>query len=397
VDRDDFKVTCVSEGRAPFYEPGLDELVRAGRQAGRLEAVTDLAGAVSRCDIALICVGTPAARNGDVDPLQLIRVCDELGAALRARPKPFLVAVRSTVFPRTCEEIVQPRVGGAAVVANPEFLREGSAVRDFMNPALLVAGAADRRSAERIARLYEGLPVEPCIVDLRCAELIKYACNAFHALKIGFANEVGALAGALGVSGLEVMNTLCRDTVLNVSAAYLKPGMAFGGSCLPKDLRAIECRSGRMDLKLPLLEALLPSNAEHVRRAIRAILDLPAGRLGFYGLAFKENTDDLRDSPSIQVLEHLIGKGREPRIFDPHIRLNRIYGSNQRFVLASIPHIGRLMEPDLDALLAWSEHLILMHQPTPQAEAKIRAAGVPVLDLAHGEAGVSSCDGVMAG
>jgi GDP-mannose 6-dehydrogenase len=383
VDRDAFKVRSVLSGEAPFYEPGLAELVRKGREAGRLSASASLADVLPSCDIALICVGTPSERNGNLDLQQLARVSDEIGAALAAHPHPLVIAVRSTVFPGTCEQTVMPRVGaGAVVVFNPEFLREGTAVRDFAQPSLLVAGGPDPAAVNRVADLYRPLGVAPCLVGLRTAEMIKYACNAFHAVKIGFANEIGTLCGSLGIPGREVMDTLCRDAVLNVSSAYLKPGFAFGGSCLPKDLRALVYRAGRLDLKLPLLESILPANEQQIARGIRTLLDLPVERLGFFGLAFKENTDDLRESPVVAVLETLIGKGRSLRVFDPHIQLDQIYGSNQRFLLAAIPHIGKLLDPSLESLLRWAQHLVITQKPTAEAAAAIHKSGVPVLDLA---------------
>jgi GDP-mannose 6-dehydrogenase len=386
IDRDKFKVRSVRDGEAPFYEPGLSELVRKGRENGRLSASTELRDVLPACDIALICVGTPSERNGNPDMRQLSRAAEEIGAALAANPKPFVVAVRSTVFPGTCEEVVAPRLGtaGAAIVSNPEFLREGSAVADFMNPPLVVVGGSGGDAVRRVADIYARLNVSPSLVALRTAEMIKYACNAFHAVKVGFANEIGAVAEAMGISGREVMETLCRDRVLNISPAYLKPGFAFGGSCLPKDLRALVHRAGRMDLKTPLLESILPANEQHIARGVRAILDLPVDRIGFFGLAFKENTDDLRESPVVAVLETLIGKGRNLRVFDPHIQLDRIYGSNERFVLAAIPHIGRLLDASLEDMLAWAQCVVVMQKPAPQAEAKIRAAAIPVLDLAGG-------------
>jgi GDP-mannose 6-dehydrogenase len=296
------------------------------------------------------------------------------------------VAVRSTVFPGTCEELSAACLGGVAdgfaVVANPEFLREGNAVRDFLEPSLLVLGSASRSAADKVAELYEPLGVEACRVSLRTAEMIKYACNTFHALKVAFANEMGALSGALGIPGAEVMDTLCRDTRLNISTAYLKPGFAFGGSCLPKDLRALVYRAGRLDLKVPLLETVLPSNDQHLRRAIQKVMDLPAARLGVFGLAFKENTDDLRESPVVALLEHLIGKGRQIRVYDPHIRLEEIYGSNQQFVLAAIPHIANLLESRLEHMLGWAEHIIVTQRPSGAAAGLIEGSGLPVLDIA---------------
>jgi GDP-mannose 6-dehydrogenase len=385
VDRDEFKVKQIRAETAPFYEPGLAEIVRETVAAGSLSASTELADALADAEIVLICVGTPSAKNGNLSLEQLQRVVGEIGDALAREQRPLIVAVRSTVYPGTCEEVVLRPLArcGAAVVANPEFLREGSAVKDFEEPSLLVVGGADAEAVRRVAGIYAGLPVEPCLVSLRTAELIKYASNAFHAVKIGFANEIGTLAAALGIDGAEVMDTLCRDTVLNISRAYLKPGFAFGGSCLPKDLRALVYRASRLDLKLPLLESVLPSNQRHLERTLEILLDLPAQRLGVFGLAFKENTDDLRESPAVALIEQLIGKGRDVRVFDPRILPDRIYGSNQRYLLAAIPHIGKLIDPSLERLLAWADHLVIAQKPSSENAALIAASGLPLSDLVN--------------
>ena len=384
VDRDPFKVESVLAGRAPFFEPGLEELVRAGVDSGRLSASGSLADGLRDADVALVCVGTPSEKNGNLGLDQLRRVAQEIAALLPGRSKRLIVAVRSTVYPGTCEEVVESAFGGspmAAVVSNPEFLREGAAVRDFMEPSLLVVGGKDRSAVELMAGIYAGLPVEPSLVALRTAELIKYACNAFHAVKISFANEIGALAGELGIDGREVMDTLCRDASLNISPAYLKPGFAFGGSCLPKDLRALVYRAARLDLKLPLLENVLRSNQAHLDRAIRLALELPGERIGVFGLAFKENTDDLRESPVVTLLETLIGKGRTIRVYDPHIQLGEIYGSNQRYIMNAIPHIGNLLDARLEAMLEWADHVLVAQKPSPEALARLEAAGKPLVDL----------------
>jgi GDP-mannose 6-dehydrogenase len=384
VDRDENKVQNVLNGKAPFYEPGLEDLVQQNVAAGRLLASTSNEEGLRDADIALICVGTPSEKNGNLGLDQLRRVIADIVAILPSLTKPLIIAVRSTVFPGTCEEIVEsslvnhPEVG---VVSNPEFLREGTAVRDFLDASLVVVGGNDPAAVKRVADLYEPLGVPPCLVSLRTAEMIKYACNAFHAVKISFANEIGALSSELGVDGREVMETLCKDEKLNVSAAYLKPGFAFGGSCLPKDLRALVFRANRLDLKLPLLESALSSNHQHLERAITAVLDLPSDRIGVVGLAFKENTDDLRESPVISLLEQLIGKGRNVRVFDPHIRLDNIYGSNRNFILNAIPHIGRLLDNTLDDLLAWAEHLVVTQKPSAEVSQQIAKSGLPVLNL----------------
>ena len=384
IDPDDHKVQCVRKGQAPFYEPGLEELVREGVATGRLLATTNLAEGLAEADIALICVGTPSERNGNLGLDQIRRVVGEIAGTLAGRTKPLTVAVRSTVFPGTCEEVVMPLLAAhpdVKVVSNPEFLREGIAVQDFMEPSLLVVGGSNPEAVRQVAQIYGSLHVEACEVSLRTAEMIKYACNAFHAVKISFANEIGALSSKLGVDAQEVMDTLCADAKLNVSRAYLKPGFAFGGSCLPKDLRALAYRANRLDLKLPLLESTMPSNDQHLRRATDSVLDLPADKIGIIGLAFKENTDDLRESPVVAMLEHLIGKGRQIRVFDPHIRMEEIYGSNRNFILNTIPHIGRLLEGSLDAILGWSDYVVIAQKQSQEAATKIKSSGLPILDL----------------
>lgn len=383
IDRDVHKVEQVNRGIAPFFEPGLDELVKE-HVAGRLRAATSIAEGLAEADLVFICVGTPTERSGELDLSQLHRVCSEMAPCLERRSKPVVVAIRSTVFPGACERIVLPLFAGnpaVRVVSNPEFLREGAAVQDFLEPSLVVIGGDDPAAVRCVASLYEPLGTAPCLVSLRAAEAIKYACNAFHALKITFANELGTLCSRLGVDGAEVMEILCRDTKLNVSPAYLKPGFAFGGSCLPKDLRALVYRASRLELRLPMLESILPSNDEHLRRAIAAVLDQPAGRLGVYGLAFKEDTDDLRESPTVALIEALIGSGREVRIFDPRIRIEAIYGSNRDFIFSVLPHIGLLVEDDLDELLRWADRIVIVQKPAFPTAQRLRESGLPILDL----------------
>jgi GDP-mannose 6-dehydrogenase len=387
ADRDEHKVSSVLRGEAPFYEPGLETMVRESAASGRLTATTSTAEAIRDADVALICVGTPSERNGNLGLDQLRRATEDIAAASVGRTRPLVVAVRSTVFPGTCEQVVMPLFEGhpaIRVVANPEFLREGVAVKDFMEAALVVVGGNDPEAVRKVASLYRSVPVEPCLVALRTAEMIKYSCNAFHAVKIGFANEIGALAEMLGVSPEEVLGTLCKDHKLNTSAAYLKPGFAFGGSCLPKDLRALRYRAARLDLKLPMLESVLPGNEEHLRRATQAALDLGPVRIGVVGLAFKENTDDLRESPVVTMLEQLIGKGRDIKVFDPHVQMDKIYGSNRDYILNAIPHIGKLLTGAFDELSTWADHLVITQRPSPELAAKIRASGKPTLDVARG-------------
>jgi GDP-mannose 6-dehydrogenase len=254
-------------------------------------------------------------------------------------------------------------------------------VKDFLEPSMIVVGGYDRKSVDFVAGLYSPLPGKVCKVSLRTAEMIKYACNAFHAVKVAFANEIGAVATKMEVDAAEVMETLCQDHKLNTSAAYLRPGFAFGGSCLPKDLRALNYRAQRLDLNIPMLANALPSNEAHLQRAVQRILDLP-GRIGIFGLAFKENTDDLRESPVVTMLEHLIGKGRDIRVFDPHIQMDKIYGSNRNFILNAIPHIGRLLVSDLREISEWADHVVVTQKPGKEFEAQLLAMDLPIADLA---------------
>ena len=387
VDKDAFKVSEVNAGRAPFFEPGLPALVEAGVQSGRLRATTSAAEALEGAAVALLCVGTPSEKNGDLDLNFLRRVAEEIALWQRETRQPLIVATRSTVFPGTGDDIaaIFRETAGAdapvTLVSNPEFLREGVAVKDFREPSLLVVGGDDAAAVALVAGLYGDLPVQPCLVSLKTAEMIKYACNAFHAVKISFANEIGALAGRMGIDGAEVMATLCEDKKLNASAAYLRPGFAFGGSCLPKDLRAIVFRAGRLDVKLPMLENVLASNEQHLTRGIEAVLDSKSTRIAVMGLAFKANTDDLRESPSIPLIEFLLGKGREVRVYDPHIRIEDIYGSNKNYILRALPHVGKLLTADVAELLAWAEVVVVTTRPGPEVATQILAAGKQVIDL----------------
>lgn len=386
VDKDPYKVEKVLAGEAPFFEPGLEEIVRSTVQAGTLTATTSTEEGIRNADVALLCVGTPSERNGNLGLDQLRRVVEEIKSYLPARDgKGLVIAVRSTVFPGTCEEVVETPLRGFAnvhVVSNPEFLREGTAMRDFTEPALVVVGGSNAEAVQFVSDLYAPLRLETCMVSLRTAEMIKYACNAFHAVKICFANEIGALSEKLGVDGDEVMRTFCQDTRLNISSAYLRPGFAFGGSCLPKDLRALVYRASRLDLSLPMLTSALPSNEEHLRRATETVLDSGSKRIGVIGLTFKENTDDLRESPVITMLEFLIGKGRDVRIYDPHISMDSIYGSNRNFLLNAIPHIGRLLVSTPEEVTAWADVVVITQKPPAAVLSAVEASGLPLIDVA---------------
>jgi GDP-mannose 6-dehydrogenase len=386
VDVDKRKVQAIQDGRSPFYEPGLETLIGKHLATGSLRATTSAEEALRDADYAFLCVGTPSAANGNLNLDYLRKVAVEIGGHLEGRTKPLTVVVRSTVFPGTCDEVIAPAVQpGASVVANPEFLREGTAVKDFMEPSLVVVGSHDRAAAEGVASLYAQLPVQTAVVALRTAELIKYTCNTFHALKIAFANEIGTLSASLGLDGAEVMETVCRDTKLNISKVYLKPGFAFGGSCLPKDLRALNYRARQLDLDLPLLNSVLPSNEAHLARAFHRVMEMGCRKIGIYGLAFKPDTDDLRESPGVALIERLIGKGCDVKIYDPHIQLDAIYGSNEAFLLSSLPHIGRCMEKSLHGVLGWADVVVVAQNPSAEARQVLAQSPVPVINVTSSE------------
>ena len=386
VDVDARKVRAVADGQSPFYEPGLEPLIAKHLKSGALTATLSTEEALRDADYAFLCVGTPSAPNGNLNLDFLRKVAAEIGSHLDGRTKPLTVVVRSTVFPGTCDEVVAPAVEPkATVVANPEFLREGCAVKDFMKPSLVVVGSHNRAAAQRVGALYAGLPVQTSVVALRTAELIKYTCNTFHALKIAFANEIGTLSAALGLDGAEVMATVCRDTKLNISPVYLKPGFAFGGSCLPKDLRGLTYRARQLDLDLPLLNSVLPSNEAHITRAFQRVMETGCRKIGIYGLAFKPNTDDLRESPGVALIERLIGKGCDVKIYDPHIQLDAIYGSNEAFLLKALPHIGRSMEKSLQGVLSWAELMVITQDPTAEAKQVLSQSSVPVINVASSD------------
>lgn len=381
VDVSAAKLEMLESGRAPVLEPGLDDLIAAGRKAGRLHAACDALAAVSESQISFVCVGTPSLPNGRLDLGSLERVCEEIGRALRSKKEFHWIVVRSTVLPGTARSLVIPRIEALsqkragidfAVCANPEFTREGCAVADFLNPALTVLGADDPAHLLPIRKLYEGLSHQVFTTSLNAAEMVKYVCNAFHALKVAFANEVGTLCRQLDVDERAVMKMFLSDNKLNISAAYLMPGFAFGGSCLPKDLRALNYRARQLDLDLPLMRAVLPSNQAHLDRAVEAVLATRSKRIGVLGLSFKPGTDDLRDSPSVQLIKRLLAEGRQVQIWDRDVSLGRVVGSNRRFIEEEIPHIGAMLSTDMERVINESE-LVVIGTKSVEVEAMLAA------------------------
>ena len=381
VDVNPDKVATVNAGRSPIVEPGLADMIARNVEAGRLSATTDPAAAVAATELSLISVSTPSRKNGSLDLTYLTRVCEQIGACLRDKDDYHIVVVRSTVLPGTTHGTVIPTLErcsgkkygeGFGVSVNPEFLREGSALHDVRHPPVTVVGHNHAADATGTIALYQGIDAPLVSTSIRVAEMVKYTSNAWHALKICFANEIGNVCKAVGVDSHEVMDIFCQDDKLNISKAYMKPGFAFGGSCLPKDVRALEYRAKELDLDLPLLQAVLPSNRQQIQQALDRIVDSGCRRIGMLGLSFKAGTDDLRESPLVILAEALLGKGYELRIFDSNILIGRLMGANRAYIEEQIPHLARLMCDSVDEVIDASELLVLGNGTPEFAEALVR-------------------------
>jgi GDP-mannose 6-dehydrogenase len=368
VDVDAHKVAAAGAGRSPVLEKGLDELMQQAVRAGRLRTTCDGRQAVMESDVSLICVGTPSNGNGSLNLEFVDRVCIEMGTALAEKTGYHVIVVRSTVLPETIEgrviPIVEEHSGRTAgidfgVCMNPEFLREGSAIEDYDHPCHIVLGELDARSGDVAESLYKAVQAPVVRTTIRTAEMLKYVNNAFHALKVAFANEIGNLCAAHGTSGREVMEMLCRDRRQNISPAYLKPGFAFGGSCLPKDLRALVYRAKVRDVDCPLLSAVLPSNQQQIQRAIELVERARRKKIGILGLSFKAGTDDVRESPVVLLVEALVGKGYQVRIYDENVKLAQLTGANKSYLERELPHIASLMGDRLEEVVAQAEVIVI--------------------------------------
>ncbi|MCC6198207.1 MAG: nucleotide sugar dehydrogenase [Burkholderiales bacterium] len=368
VDIEPAKLELIRSGKTPVVEEGMVELMAAVAATGRVEVTADVRRAVLESDLSLVCVGTPSASNGSQDQSAVLRLAEDIGAAIRDKAKPHVFVYRSTLVPGTVEDVIRPiveRVSGKKdgegfhLCFQPEFLREGTSIRDYDKPPFTIVGANHAYPVERLRALFGHLQCEFVTTSVRSAEMVKLCCNNFHTLKITFANETARLCAALGVDPFEVMDLLCRDKQLNISKAYLRPGYAFGGSCLPKDLRATMYLAKHHDVELPMLGALLPSNRQHVEVALDKVLASGKRRVGLIGLSFKTGTDDLRESPMVTLAEQLIGKGLEIAVYDPEVHLSRLLGANKRFIEQHVPHIGKLLKGELRDVVAGSELLIV--------------------------------------
>ena len=368
VDPIHTKTDLINKGQSPIVEADLSEIIESTVKAGRLRATSDSAHAIHETELSFVCVGTPSQANGNLDLRYIRRICEQIGEALKIKTARHTVVIRSTILPGTMYKIVIPTLeefsGKQAgvdfgVCNNPEFLREGSAVQDFRCPPKTVIGELDRPSGDTLATLYEKLEAPLIRTDIESAEMVKYVDNSWHALKIGYANEIGNLCKSLGLDAHVVMKIFCQDRKLNISPAYLLPGFAFGGSCLPKDLRALSYQAKVQDLQLPILTSILPSNEMQISRGLQLIMKTGNARVGILGFSFKAGTDDLRESPLIEVIERLIGKGYDLRIYDKNVNIASLVGANRDFILNRIPHISKLMVHDIDTVLNHAQTVVI--------------------------------------
>ncbi|MFC5698589.1 nucleotide sugar dehydrogenase [Pseudomonas sp. GCM10022186] len=368
VDVSAIKVELIDQGKSPIVEPGLQELLQEGIRNGRLRGTTDVYEAIAASDLSLLCVGTPSKKNGDLALNFVEAVCREIGFALRDKAERHTVVVRSTVLPGTVKNVVIPILEDCSgkqagidfgVAVNPEFLRESTAIQDYNFPPMTVIGELDRDSGDLLQCLYEELDAPIVRKSIDVAEMIKYTCNVWHATKVAFANEIGNIAKALGVDGREVMEVICRDQRLNLSRYYMRPGFAFGGSCLPKDVRALTYRAGQLDVETPLIGSLMRSNAGQVQKAFDIIAGHDRRKVALLGLSFKAGTDDLRESPLVALAEMLIGKGFNLRIFDANVEYARVHGANKDYIESKIPHVSSLLHSDFEGVIEHAEIIVL--------------------------------------
>ena len=396
VDTNAAKVEVLNSGDSPIVEAQVQDFIREATRQKKLRGTTDVRAAVLDSKISFICVGTPSLPNGKLSLDAIERVCTQIGEALREKTERHTVVLRSTVLPGTTESVVIPALEKASgkragidfgVCVNPEFLREATAVQDFFEPSITVVGARRPEDAAPVMELYKGLPGAVFQTTIPTAEMVKYMCNAFHAVKVGFANEMASFGRELGVDVAAVTEIFCADKKLNISAAYLKPGFAFGGSCLPKDVRALAYRAKELDLELPLVKSILASNQEHMERAVRVILHTGRRNIGMLGLSFKHGTDDLRESPYVQVIKRLLGEGCSVRIWDKNVSLGMLVGANRQYIYETIPHIASLLCDTHEEVLQFGE-LVLLGTNAVSADAICRQLRpgqvlIDLLDLAR--------------
>jgi GDP-mannose 6-dehydrogenase len=408
VDVSHSKVELMASGRSPILEAGINELIAEGHAACRLHATTEAAEAIRDSEISFVCVGTPSLRSGKLDLSHIERVAEEIGAALRQKDSHHTVVLRSTLLPGTTESRVIPVLEKAsgrragkdfAVCYNPEFMREGSAIADFLQPPYTILGAPEASHLTSLRQLYQAIPGDVFETKIPVAEMVKYVSNCFHAVKVGFANEIGTLCKNLGVDTQEVTKIFTSDTKLNISPTYLAPGFAFGGSCLPKDLRALAYRAKELDLSLPLLASVMPSNSAHLERTVEAVLQTGKRKISVLGLSFKAGTDDLRESPQVQLIKRLLGEGCQVLVWDPDVSLGRLAGSNRQYIEEVIPHIGSLLSADLEHVVSSTEVVIIATTMDPVRLSRCLsprqiAIDLVNLDASHRPQGAATYQGI---
>jgi GDP-mannose 6-dehydrogenase len=391
VDVNPTKVDIINSGKSPIVEPQMNELIQDVVKSGKLRATTDSMEAVKTSDISLVCVGTPSKPNGSLDLGHVARVCEEIGAALATKDTHHTIVIRSTMLPGSIESVAQPALEKTSrkkagkdfgVSVNPEFLREGTSVKDFYAPPFTLIGADDEETANIVRNLYSNIDAPIFNTSIKTAEMVKYVCNCFHALKVSFANEIGNICKALELDSHEVMKVFCADTKLNLSPYYLKPGFAFGGSCLPKDLRAVSYKAKELDVEVPLLSAITVTNKLQIEKALDMVLSTGNKQVGVLGFSFKAGTDDLRESPMVTLIETLLGKGLELVIYDRDVSLARLFGSNKAYIEEEIPHIARLMRGSIDEVLDAANTIVIGNRSEEfrHIETRLRP-GQTVIDL----------------
>ncbi len=368
IDPEQAKVDLINAGKTPIIEKGIGAIIKEQVSKGQLRACSDAAASIPNADLLLICVGTPSLANGNIDLKAIRHVCEQIGEVLATQDNAPVIVIRSTMLPGTMRQVVIPTLEASSgkragndfgVCINPEFLREGTSVYDYYNPPKTVIGELGKSSGDLLATIYAKMPAPMIRTDIETAEMVKYADNAWHALKVGFANEIGNICKGVTVDAHRVMDIFCQDTKLNISPYYLKPGFAFGGSCLPKDLRALIYKAKSLDLALPILSSILPSNQLQIERGVQAVVDKGNRKVGILGFSFKAGTDDLRESPVVELTERLLGKGYDLKIYDRNVSIASIHGANRDYILNHIPHISRLMASSVDEVLKHGQTIVI--------------------------------------
>lgn len=401
VDTSPLKVGQINDGKATIIEKDVDEIIREERKKGTLSATLDFEKAILETEVSIVAVGTPSTSKGHLDLNYIFKVAENFSSSLEKKKGFHTIAIRSTTLPGTCDKFAtlieancsKKRNLDFAVVSNPEFLREGTAVKDYYHPPITLIGSDHPAATEKLKTIYANLPGEVVVTDVRTSEMMKYVNNAFHALKISFANEIGNICKAEGVDSMKVMEILCKDKHLNISPYYMKPGFAYGGSCLPKDLKGLQTLAHDHYVQTPLISSIDKTNEVQIERAAKFIEEFKKKKLGFLGLSFKQGTDDLRNSPSVKLIEQMLGKGYDIRIFDHNIQMARLIGTNKDYIEQHIPHLSGLLGEGLESVIEHAEVIVVaIKDPSfllPLKEVK----GKIIFDLVHLDESLKGIEG----